>query len=169
VPKLFSPYVACPCCGYPNDEHFHFCQQCGYARRTLSGSTADGAQPKLDIDEVAITSRVQQLSQQRLSSKYAKQKTALEKELVNILLNRHPPKTVMSALPGDVIAFLVWKDRNGRTQVHQPTCLVARVQGVSHEECECPKRLAFGTIDSLIGKLRSIFCNIGRGSECIRC
>ena len=32
-------------------------------------------------------------------------------------------------------------------------------------ECSCPKRLAYGTIDSLIGKLRSIFCLHGRGSD----
>jgi hypothetical protein len=71
----------------------------------------------------------------------------------------------MSALPGDVISFLVWKDRNGRTKVHQPTCLVTRGQRVRGAECQCPKRLAFGTVDALIGKLRSIFCHIGRGSE----
>lgn len=28
--------------------------------------------------------------------------------------------------------------------------------------CQCPKRLAFGTVDSLIGKLRSIFSEWGR-------
>ena len=32
-------------------------------------------------------------------------------------------------------------------------------------QCSCPKRLAYGTIDSLIGKLRSIFCLYGRGSD----
>ena len=31
--------------------------------------------------------------------------------------------------------------------------------------CACPKRLAFGTVDSLIGKLRAIFVEHGRGSE----
>ena len=32
-------------------------------------------------------------------------------------------------------------------------------------DCECPKRLAFGTVDSLIGKLRAIFAESGRGAE----
>ena len=31
--------------------------------------------------------------------------------------------------------------------------------------CDCPKRLAFGTVDSLIGKLRSIFVDNGKGVE----
>lgn len=124
----------------------------------------EAARQKLEIDEGAIASRVQQLSEQRLSSKYAKQKTSLEKEFGNYLLNLHSPKTLMSAVPGDVISFLIWKDRNGRTQVHQPTCRASRSQRGA-AECQCPKRLTFGTVDALIGKLRSIFCNIGRGSE----
>ena len=31
--------------------------------------------------------------------------------------------------------------------------------------CNCPKRLAFGTVDSLIEKLRSIFADNGKGVE----
>ena len=32
-------------------------------------------------------------------------------------------------------------------------------------DCCCPKRLAFGTVDSFIGKLRSIFVAVGRGGD----
>ena len=43
---------------------------------------------------------------------------------------------------------------------------VAFFSGQKHStQCSCPKRLAYGTIDSLIGKLRSIFCLYGRGSD----
>ena len=31
--------------------------------------------------------------------------------------------------------------------------------------CTCPKRLAFGTVHSLIGKLRALFMVNGRGTE----
>ena len=31
--------------------------------------------------------------------------------------------------------------------------------------CQCPSRLAHGTVDSLIGKLRSIFAENGRGTD----
>ena len=86
----------------------------------------------------------------------------MEKEFTNFLRNLDPPKTPMSALPTNVIAFLVWKDRNGRPKVHQDTCPMPRGSRLG---CGCPKRLAFGTVDSLIGKFRSIFCNAGRGSE----
>lgn len=127
-------------------------------------SPEEAARPKLIIDESAIANRVQQLSDQRLSSKYAKQKTSLEKELTSYLLSLRYPKTLMSAVPSDVISFLIWKDRNGRTQVHGPDCRVSRSHRGS-AECQCPRRLAFGTVDALIGKLRSIFCNTGRGGE----
>ena len=54
----------------------------------------------------------------------------------------------------DVIKFLIYKDSSGRTVVHVPTC--------SGGPCACPRRLAAGTVDSLLGKLRSIFNKLGR-------
>lgn len=163
VPKLYCPSVACPCCHYPNDESFCFCQQCGYARQTVSSAEATSGQ--LNIDEAAIARRMNELSQQRLASRYSKQKSALELELIRFLRNLTPPKSIVSALPAEVIGFLIWKDKNGRTQVHEPSCTVGRSPKNARGTCECPKRLAFGTVDSLIGKLRAIFANAGRGSE----
>lgn len=155
--------MACPYCNYPNDESFCFCQQCGYARQTVS--PADATSDKLNIDEAAIARRMNELGQQRMASRYSKQKSALELELIRFLSNLNRPKSIFSALPAEVIAFLIWKDKNGRTQVHKPACTVGRSQNKARGACECPKRLAFGTVDSLIGKLRSIFANAGRGSE----
>ena len=57
-----------------------------------------------------------------------------------------------------MVAFLVWKDGGGRTRVHQPDC-----QG--RAPCQSSLRLAHGTVDSLIGKLRSIFAENERGAE----
>ena len=34
----------------------------------------------------------------------------------------HRLKSITTALPTDVVAFLVWKDREGQTRVHQPDC-----------------------------------------------
>ena len=72
------------------------------------------------------------------------------------------PKSLSSALPIYVVAFLVWKDRGGKTKVHKSACPAVSRPGIA---CSCPKRLAFGTVDSLIGKLRAIFVEHGRGSE----
>ena len=68
------------------------------------------------------------------------------------------PKSIATALPADVVAFLVWKDRGRGTRVHQP-------DGQRQAPCQCPLRLVHGTVDSLIGKLRSIFVEDGRGAE----
>ena len=64
-------------------------------------------------------------------------------------------KDVFTASPVDVVDFLVWNDQFGKTTVHQDACpLFGRKKESS---CECPRRLAYGTLDSLIGKLRAIF------------
>lgn len=74
-----------------------------------------------------------------------------------------PPKTPFSCTPKDVIRFLVWKDQKGRTKVHQHNCQFLGSQLKS--ACDCPSRLAAGTVDSTIGKLRTIFNSLSRSGE----
>lgn len=166
VPKLFTASVACPQCAYANDESFRFCQQCGYSRKEAPRHRGG---PRLNIgktiNEKMISERIAQLAQHRGATKYAKQKSALEKELSAFLEARASPKSLASAQPDDIVAFLIWKDRAGKTKVHAESCRAQRDE--SRTLCECPKRLAFGTVDSLIGKLRSIFADFGRGSDWI--
>ena len=59
-----------------------------------------------------------------------------------------------SCTSDDIIKFLISKDKSVRTVVHTKSC--PRVG------CNCPSRLATGSVDSLLGKLRAIFNNIGR-------
>lgn len=100
--------MACPRCSYANDEQFQFCQQCGYARGGVYVSEIVQQSKKVKIDEEVIAQRLDQLSQQRGSSHYVKQKSALEREFSIFLHNLATPKSLASALPSDVIAFLVW-------------------------------------------------------------
>ena len=81
--------------------------------------------------------------------------------LVGFLCSLSTPKSLVSALPSDIVAFLIWKDKGGKTRVHRSECL-SRARGGS---CDCPKRLAFGTVDALMGKLRAIFVVHDRGTE----
>ena len=115
----------------------------------------------MSIDETDIAQRLQHLSQQRSSSRYVRQKSALESEFAHFLASLTSAKSLASALPEDVIAFLVWKDRAGKTKVHIFSCPALSRPDLS---CACPKRLAFGTVDSMIGKLRAILADNGRGS-----
>ena len=163
MPKLYQPSVACPQCQYPNDEGFRFCQNCGYLRRTLAQVKDSGYKLKFGIDEGKIAHRVKELCQARSSTRYAKQKTALELEFSQFLSCLSSPKDLSTALPHDVVSFLVWKDQAGRTVIHNPTC--SFVGQSKQSQCGCPRRLAFGTVDSLIGKLRAVFAENGRGVE----
>ena len=153
VPRLYSPSLSCPSCSRPNDEDFKCCQQCGYLRRS-GRQPSEG--PTLKIDEERISQRLQVLSDQRTSSRYARQNKSLERELIQFLECLSIPKSPATALLSDVITFLVWKDRGGRTKVHSQMCLSANRDGVPY---------ALGTVDSLIGKLRSRFADTGRGVE----
>lgn len=156
MPKLFTPSVACPRCFHANDEKFRFCQNCGYARNQVKDSEC---RDQVQIDSRMIAERLDNLSKQRGSSSYVRQKSSLEKELCSFLSSKSSAKSLESALPSDIVEFLVWKDKAGKTKVHSVNC----ERGV----CNCPKRLAFGTVDSMIGKLRAIFTEHGRGSEWI--
>ena len=161
MPKLFTPAVACPQCNYPNDESFRFCQQCGYQRPSFNNSVPQLG-GRLTIDEELIVARREELRNQRDSSRYTKQKSTLEREFSQFLGSRASRKTLASAIPEDVIEFLIWKDHAGRTKVHKSECPALVCRGMT---CSCPTRLAYGTVDSLIGKLRAIFSENGRVSE----
>ena len=69
-------------------------------------------------------------------------------------------RDILHATPQDVIRFLIWKDQSGKTSVHGEDCCLFRQKTV--HSCACPRRLAFGTVDSLIGKLRVLFTEAGR-------
>ena len=61
------------------------------------------------------------------------------------------------------MSFLIWKDSFGKTRIHRDEY---RLFGSKREgDCTCPKRLAFGTVDSLIEKLCSIFSAAGKGGD----
>ena len=74
-----------------------------------------------------------------------------------------PTLDIQSATLDAVVDFLIWKDNFGKTKVHQEGCHFSEQKGNS--QCTSPKRLAYGTVDSLIGKLHSISCLQGRGSD----
>ena len=113
------------------------------------------------INKETISQRLDELARQRSSSRYAKQKSSLENEPVGFLCSLSTLKSLASALPSDIVVFLIWKDKGGKTWVHLSQCLIRARGGC----CDCPKRLAFGTVDALIGKLRAIFAGHDRGTE----
>ncbi|CAH1232991.1 Hypp551 [Branchiostoma lanceolatum] len=158
IPRQWTPSVACPDCHRPNDHNFRRCQMCGYVRQPFPPP-----RKRLDVDEEKIQKRLEDIHQLSTSIKYGKKKAALENELKNFLGNRKHPKDLATASPKDVCAFLVWKDEGGKTVVHKNGCKNFGKKWKS--ECGCPQRLAAGTVDSVIGQLRSIFAKSGRGGD----
>lgn len=142
---------------YPNDADFSFCQRCGYKGST---NTLTPVYTKLKIDLSSVDKRLASIRAQRKSLPYERQKSALKKKLETFLGSLPSPKTLQSATPHDLTRFLVWKDRKGKTKVHVPQCPLFW----SHSKtlCKCPTRLAAGTVDNIIGKLRAIFTSTGR-------
>ena len=152
--------MQCPDCSYPNDTRFLFCQACGYKRKSL----APADNPHLvSLDLPSLDHRLETLQAVNDHKPCQIQKSKLQKELESFLSSLPCPKTLLSASPCDVTRFLVWKDRKGKTKVHGPTCSLFGAKKA--EVCSCPSTLVAGTVTNLIGKLRSLFVESGRGGE----
>ena len=161
VPRVWRPAVQCNECSYPNDDCFQFCQRCGLQRY---GSNALGpSSKKFKIDLEQLEARIKDLDSARASTAYQRQKSQLEAEFSGFLASLQPRKSIFSSTPRDIVRFLVWKDGKGKTMVHKDSCQFFGLQG--KQTRNCPTRLSAGTVDSLIGKLRSIFNALGRTGD----
>lgn len=158
VPRLWVPAAQCPNCAYPNDASFLFCQRCGYRRQQR-----ETAPEKVSINLDEIDARLDLLQKQRAGKPYERQKSSLQLDLERFLNSMPHSKSVLEATPKDILRFLAWKDQSGKTKVHVPSCRMFGSK--SKDSCACPTRLAAGTVDNIIGKLRSLFTDIGRGGD----
>lgn len=152
----------CTNCQTSNDHDFRFCKLCGVERVSASTDTDRNktiSQETLD----KINSRIAFLDSIMDSASYSKQKCSLKQELIKFLMQIKPQKTIMNALPEDIKKFLVFKEANGRTQMHSDKCTFRG--SVGKQTCKCPVTLASKSVDSLIGKLRAIFRDEGRSGE----
>ena len=130
----------CSACLYPNDSDANYCQACGTSTGLHLAVTST-----VRVDETAIKERFKKFQSVIRSNPYQRQKSALEQQLSQFLGALTPPRTVTSCTASDIVNFLIFKDKSGRTVVHSSLC--------SRASCTCPKRLAAGSVDSLIGPL----------------
>ena len=70
--------------------------------------------------------------------------------------------TADSCGPQSVLDYIVSCDVFGKTVVHMSRDCVGYLPSRS---CGCPRRLAWGTVDAMVGKLRSSFLDNGRTGE----
>lgn len=118
-------------------------------------------QEPLDINVKSIKSQIAQLFHKQ--SPYEHQKSRFVDQLCQFLASLPMPKDLMSASPRDLVRFLVWKDKSGKTQVHAVGCPHCGLTCPS--QCGCPHWLAAGSIDSLTGKLKTIFKENDRAGD----
>ena len=102
----------------------------------------------------SISKRFTDLRQSYRNKPYERHKDSLEVQLSSFLFSLVPSKKLSAATAEDIVKFLISKDSAGKRKLHFSSC--------SRKICNCPKRLAAGTVDSYIGKLRSIFNKLGR-------
>ena len=159
--KLFVQSVKCPTCGHANDLDFRFCQRCGYKRKVMTTLGKEHSDVIVDLDGIEV--RLQQLLHYDQATSYKKQKDSLQRELEAFLGALPGFVTLATVTPRDLCRFLIFKDKRGKTQVHLNTCEFLGQRG--KQSCGCPLRLSYKTVDSYIGKLRSIFHSIGRDGE----
>ena len=150
--RPWKPARRCSACLYPNDSDANYCQACGTLTRPQCTAT-----PVPPVDETAIQERFDEFQSVFRSKPYERQKSALEQQLFKFLGALSPPRTVTSCTAQDIVKFLISKDKSGRTVVHSLSC--------SKRDCSCPKRLAAGSVDSTLGRLRAIFNKLGRAND----
>ncbi|KAG2299712.1 hypothetical protein Bca52824_036184 [Brassica carinata] len=95
-------------------------------------------------------------------SHYESQKRRDWNTFLQYLKNHKPPLTLSRCSGAHVIEFLKYLDKNGKTRVHVAACPFFGEPNPP-SQCICPLRQAWGSLDSLVGRLRAAFEEIGGG------
>ena len=154
VPRVWKPASLILDCSYANDTGFNFAN---------SPPSVSVRASRVSLDLLAIDRRISSLQSVRAAKPYEKQKCSLYVDLESFLSSLPSPKSSILASPKNVIRFLVWKHSKGKTKIHAPSC--PNFGSHSKRKYRCPTRLATGTVNSTIGKLRAIFDSVGRPGD----
>ena len=150
-----------------SDFDFCFCQRCGYHRKILKAATI--RQVPVDLDRLRRYWRTSPAAFKLWKNHWLRKTKGLTLKGTRGFLFRparlwhtyhcHLPLSLSLSL----CRFVVYKDNHGRTQVHRNSCSFMG-QRRKHP-CSCPMRLSYKTVDSYIGRLRSVFHANGRNGE----
>lgn len=122
-----------------------------------------GQHPQLTPDWERIHQRAEALEHVLSDSKYERQKDNLRQSFQSFLAACTPPATLYDCRPPHVRDFLIWKEQRGHTALHSQSCTLRGRPG--NQPCTCPRTTSAGTVDSVLGQLRAILRDIGRGTE----
>ncbi len=115
------------------------------------------------VDVNAIDARLREVERSARAGTCARKKESLVVQLENFLGGLPGTPTLSTVGDRDIRRFLVFKDRFGKTQLHDKQCAYLGAHGA--KDCGCPRRLAVGTVESIMGQLRAVFSRMGRGDS----
>ena len=114
--------ACCSACNHANDYDCNFCQKCGKRRTRVSVIDP----PLVNVDSVRVKNRFNSLNIFRAIKPYQWQKSSLHRQLESYLWSLSEKKTSSMSSPKNVISFLVWRDKFGKTAVHSDQCTSLR-------------------------------------------
>ncbi|KAJ8444587.1 hypothetical protein Cgig2_013866 [Carnegiea gigantea] len=97
-------------------------------------------------------------------SRYELQKRRDWNSFCQYLKNQRPPVALSQCTCHHVLDFLRYLNQFGKTKVHVPGCIFYGLPEPPGP-CACPLRQAWGSLDSLIGRLRAAYEEHGGSSE----
>ncbi|CAC5415529.1 unnamed protein product [Mytilus coruscus] len=135
IASILRPYMLCKGCATANDVDYIFCKICG-SSRNKSLECVDECSKERDQLLHKIEKRIDKLDNLLKSGIYSKQKCSLKTELENFFFSLEPLKNLSNAVPEDIREFVVFKEKNGRTQLHEDNCVYCTEHGLKN--CSCP-------------------------------
>lgn len=156
--KMWCSHISCAGCAAQNDIDFKFCKMCGEPRENNNGRHHDRKEILEKIDN-----RISTLNSILDSASYSKQKCNLRSEIGKFFFLLDDRKNLSNATPEDIRKFLIYKEKGGKTQLHSGNCRFLEKHGL--QACNCPRTLAYKSVDSLLGKIRALFRDEGRSGE----
>ena len=126
VARLFIPSVRCPICCHANNSDFRYYQHCGYKRKVICPSRV--GQVGVNVDLSQIDKRLQELLNYDHVTSYSKQDSS-QKQLEEFLSALAGQVTLATVTPQYLCRFLIFKDIDGKTQVHCNSCKFIGQQG----------------------------------------
>ncbi|CAH1446992.1 unnamed protein product [Lactuca virosa] len=121
-----------------------------------SESSSNSPQDSGSVSTVASGSSSSPPAVATTPSRYENQKRRDWNIFCEYLKNLHPPLSVSQCSSANVLGFLSYLDQFGKTKVHNLTCPFYG-HPTWPDPCPCPLRQAWGSVDSLIGRLRAAY------------
>lgn len=146
--------TACHVCAFPCSKRHTCCPGCGVSIVNTK------LKLKRSINEKAIRTRLLTLTELDPGQKNTTACATEQEKFVAFLAARVAPlgpKTLLECCPEDVVAYLIYREEDGRTAYHLNSCSLNRFSKKKKPMCNCPRRMAIKCLKGLVSKLKPLF------------